>query len=96
LWKPFSREKTNLVHKCKHKHFIHILSTNYMCGWFLTINKPISSRNFFFCISSLWKGSLATKKITIALLDGFLFFLQVISPFFLSMDCLFPLQTILQ
>ncbi len=39
----FMEGKTNLEHKCKHKCFIHKLSTNCMGRWFLTINMLISS-----------------------------------------------------
>jgi hypothetical protein len=58
--------------------------------------KPVPSTNIFYYIWSFWKGSLVTKKLTIVVLDVFDFFLQVISPLFLSLDCLFPLQTFLQ
>ncbi len=54
--------KTNLGHKCKHKHFIQWLSTNCMGKWFLIINKPIFSRNIFCCIWSFWKGYLVAKN----------------------------------
>jgi len=54
--------KTNLGHKCKHKHFIQRLSTNCMGKLFFILNKPIFSRNIFYYIWSFWKGYLVAKK----------------------------------
>ncbi len=81
---------------CKHKGFIYKISTNCMGRWFLTINKPISSRNKFCCICFFWKGFLVEMFLTITLQDGFWFFWQVVYPLLLSTDYSLPPQTFLQ
>jgi len=83
----FMEGKTSPKHKCKNKCFIHRLYTNCMGIWFLTINKPISSKIDFCCIWYFGKGFLVTKTLTIALLVRFDLFLQFVFPILLSMDC---------
>jgi hypothetical protein len=85
----FLKGKTNFRHKCK------LNVSNCMGKWFLTINKPISSKKHFFLLHMIFLERFDSKKLTITLLDGFDIFLGSCLSIF-SFNGLFPPQSFLQ
>jgi hypothetical protein len=80
--KLFFGWKNNFWTQCILNHFNKLFSTNCKGRWFLTIKKPKSSKNCFWCRSHFLKGFFVAKKLDMELKDTFSLFLKSCIPSF--------------
>ncbi len=84
----FLEWKLTFEHRCKTKHFSHILSTNNIGKLFFTTKSWRTSKNCICYTSSFLKRSFTSKNLEIKFPNKFDLFFHSFLSFFFSTNCL--------